>query len=250
MQDKLVMLKHSLTRKQIDSRNSKEGPLSLFQLVAEKYNDKNWVVHSRIMPDLNEKFRRPIRLALMTCDEEMTEQSVKNAYTDVKGKLNFAIANWKTSGNGKGNLNPKLKGLEYDGTSLKEKESNEAITYVDDDRYRFVQQLHVAYFWSLSEITGLTQCISQNCSALNMGISDADVLKRASTSSRAVGRRASSSSEKSVSTNKKLKIEKQTDALFAMVSDIKNGFLSQTNHFKQSTLNTQILDAEEAIISL
>ena len=56
IQDKLVTLKHTMSREQIDARNSKVGPLSLFKLAAEKYNDANWVVHSRMMPDLNEKF--------------------------------------------------------------------------------------------------------------------------------------------------------------------------------------------------
>ena len=189
MRDKLVTLKHSLSREQIDARNSQARPISLFQLVAEKYNDENWVVLSRVLPDLNEKFRRPIRLVLMPGEEEMTESSVKNAYTDVKGKLNFAMSNWKTSGNGKGNLNPKLKGLEYDRTN----DETIDITYVDDDRFSFVSQLHVVYFWSLSEITGLTQCISQNCSSLNMGITEIDVKNRSSTSGKAVGRGGTSS---------------------------------------------------------
>ena len=170
MRDKLVTLKHTMSREQIDARNSITGPLSLFQLAAEKYNDSNWVATSRIMPDLNEKFRTPISLVLMPGEEEMTEMSVKSAYTDAKGKLNVAISNWKRSGNGKGNLNPKVKGLGYDLFV----EDDSDIMYVDDDRYNFVNQLHIAYFWSLSEITGLTQHISQNCSSLKMGIHDSD----------------------------------------------------------------------------
>ena len=65
MRDKLVTLKHTMSLEQIDNHNSKVGPLSLFQLASEKYNDANWVVDSRIILDLNEKFRSPIRLVLM-----------------------------------------------------------------------------------------------------------------------------------------------------------------------------------------
>jgi hypothetical protein len=250
MRDKLVTLKHSLSHEQIDACNSTASPLSLWQLVAEKCNDKNWVVLSRIMPDLNEKFRRPIRLVLMPGEEEMTEQTVKNAYTDAKGKMNFAIANWKMSDNGKGNLNPKLKGLEYERKDTNENSNNDDITYVDDNRYRFISQLHVAYFWSLSEITGLTQCISQNCSALNMGISEVDVSKRQLTSTSVKGRGSASNSGSASNVLKKQKIENQTEALFDMVSEIKKDFLSQSIQLKQSTLNGQVLDAEEALISL
>ena len=56
MRDKLVSLKNNMSRQEIDARNSTVGPLSLFQLAAEKYNNADWVVHSHIMPDLNEKF--------------------------------------------------------------------------------------------------------------------------------------------------------------------------------------------------
>jgi hypothetical protein len=249
MRDKLVTLKNSLSREQIDARNSITCPSSLFKLVAEKYNDKNWVVFSRAMPDLHEKLRRPIKLSLMPDEEEISEASVKNAYTDAKGKLNYAMSNWKTSGNGKGNLNPKLKGLEYERTKNNEN-TNDDITYVDDDRYRFVSHLHIAYFWSLSEITGLTQCISQNCSALNMGISELDVSKRTSTSGKAQGRHSTTSSGSSVNKVKKQNMEKQTEALFAMVTDIKNGFEQQSNQLKKSSLNTQLLDVEETLFTL
>ena len=244
MRDKLVTLKHSMSHEQIDACNSNVGPLSLFQLAAEKYNDSNWVVHSRIMPDLNEKFRSPIRLVLMPGEEEMTELSVKNAYTDAKGKMNVALSNWKMSGNGKGNLNPKVKGLGYD--ELTNEDSD--LTYVDDDRFGFVSQLQIAYFWSLCDITGLTQHISQNCSSLNVGISEKDVKKRSLTSGKAVGRGTSSSGV--VNQTNKQKIEKQTEALFVMVNDIKKGFLNQNNQFKQLALNLQLIYAEEPAINL
>ena len=86
--------------------NPNVGPLSLFQLAAEKYNDPDWVVYSCTIPDLNEKFRIPIRLTLMIDEEKMTESSVKHAYTDAKGKMNVALANWQI-----GNLVGKEKGI-------------------------------------------------------------------------------------------------------------------------------------------
>ena len=244
MRDKLVTLKHTLSRQQIDARNSRQGPLSLFQLAAEKYNDPNWVVHSRIIPDLNEKFRSPIRLVLMPDEEPMTEMAVKNAYTDAKGKMNVAISNWKLSGNGKGNLRAKVKGLAYDN-SLNVDDDD---TFVDDDRFSFVSQLNIAYFWSLCEMSGLTHHISQNCSALSGNMNESDSMNLSSTSGKVQGRTFSSSGVNHE--NKKQKIEKQTDALFAMVSDIKKGFLHQSIQFNQSALNSQLLDAEEAVINL
>ena len=102
------------------------------------------------MPDFNKKIRNPIWLALMTDEEEMTKSSVKNTYTNAKGKINVALSNWKLSGNGKGNINTKVRGLGYD-IELSDENS---FTYVDDDRFNCFKQLHIAYFWSLSEVSG------------------------------------------------------------------------------------------------
>ena len=241
MRDKLISLKCTMTRKQIDARNSKVGPLSLFHLAAEKYNDPNWVVYSRVLPDLNEKFRKPIRLVLMTDEEEMTESSVKNAYTDAKGKLNIALSNWKTSGNGKGNLLTKVRGLDYDNSSSDENQ----VTFIDDDRFNFVKQLNIAYFWSLSELTGLTHHISQNCSALSESLNNSSDKDGSSTSGKVRGRAPIQEN-----TPKKKRVEEQTEALFAMVSDIKQSFVYQNQQFKSSSLNSQLLDAEDALIKL
>jgi hypothetical protein len=238
MRDKLVTLKDSMSRHEIDARNSKAAPVSLFHLAAEKYNDANWEVYTRVMPDLHEKFRSPVRLSLMIDEEKMTEVSAKNAYTDAKGKLNVALANWKRSGNGKGNIKAKVKGLGY-GNYINEENH---VTFVDDDRFKFVNQLNIAYFWSLCEITGLTQQISQNCTALNI----VDTTGRSVTSGPVRGRTAS---VKGNSGKRKIEDE-QSDALFAMVTDIKQGFIQQTNEFKQSSLTSQILDAEEALTNL
>jgi hypothetical protein len=241
MRDKLVNLKNGMNRQEIDARTSNVHPLSLFQLAAEKYNDPNWVVYSRIMPDLNEKFRKPIKLSLMADEEPITEAHVKNAYTDAKGKMNVSLANWKTSGNGKGNLNTKIKGLGYENSS-----DDTQMTYVDDDRFNFVSNLHIAYFWSLCECNGLTHHISQNCSALNAGQENgSDRSASASTSGKARGRTSSTSI-----IGKKEKAELQTEALFSMVDDIKQNFLQQTKHFEQSHLTTQVIEAEESLISL
>ena len=44
MHDKLINLKCTMTCEEIDACNSKVGPLSLFHLAAEKYNNPNWVL--------------------------------------------------------------------------------------------------------------------------------------------------------------------------------------------------------------
>ena len=177
-------------------------------------------------------------LALMIDKEEMAEVSVKNAYTDAKGKLNVALSNWKSNGNGKGNVKAKVKGLGYDKYINEENH----VTFVDDDRFNFVNQLHVAYFWSLCEISGLTQHISQNCSALN----NVDTSGTGRTSDLVHGRTPAAKGNHA----KRKNIDNQTEALFAMVTDIKKGFLLQTNDFKQSALTLQLLDAEEALTNL
>jgi hypothetical protein len=143
------------------------------------------------------------------------------------------------------NLNTRVKGLAYENVA---KQSNDDVMYINDDRFDFVGQLHVTYFWSLSEVSGLTQHVSQNCSSLNMCITDTVKRKSSSTSGKVVGR---SEVPKGVKNNaKRPKLEDQTEALFAMVNDIKNGLLTSTNDFKKSSLNSQLLEAEEAVIKL
>ena len=149
----------------------------------------------------------------MPDEEEMTETAVKNAYTDAKGKMNMSLANWKLSGNGKGNLKAKVKGLGCD-TSLSTDEND--IMFVDNNCFNFVSQLHIAYFWSLCEVSGLTHHISQNCSALNEGKNKTDTSKSSSTSGKL---RGSTSTDTNLAN--KQKVEYQTEALFAMVYDIK-----------------------------
>ena len=179
----------------------------------------------------------------MTDEEQMTETSVKLAYTNAKGKLNVALANWKRSGNGKGNINTKVRGLDYDEGFLSDENS---LTYVDDDRFSFVKQLNIAYFWSLSEVSGLTHHISQNCFALNNFENDVDTTESSSTSGKVRGRYANQGNVP----KKKKKVEQQAEALFAMVSDIKKGFVHQNNQLNKSALNSQFLDAEEALLNL
>ena len=52
------------------------------------------------------------------------------------------------------------------------------------------------------------------------------------------------------SMSKKQKFDQHTEALFAMVSDIKKGFVDQTIQLKQSSLHSQLLEAKEGLINL
>ena len=101
----------------------------------------------------------------------MSTESVKKCYVDMKGKLNVALANWKTSGNGAGNKSAGKRllffGTDYANDSIDE--NQEAIEYVNDDRFDFcMNSISVGYFWCMAEACDMVSHVSQNCESIGV----------------------------------------------------------------------------------
>ena len=102
---------------------------------------------------------------------KMSTESVKKCYVDMKGKLNVALANWKTSGNGAGNKSSGKRllffGTDYANDSIDE--NQEAIEYVNDDRFDFcMNSISVGYFWCMAEACDMVSHVSQNCESIGV----------------------------------------------------------------------------------
>jgi hypothetical protein len=109
----------------------------------------------------------------------MTLKRVKDLYRSTKGELNKVLSKWKRSGNGAGRRNTIFKNVDYESDDLNAGEEVD-IEFVEDDHYSFIRNLHVGYFWNLTEVTHLTNLISQNCSAISINANN----KHTSTSTR------------------------------------------------------------------
>jgi hypothetical protein len=151
-------------RAQIDARNLKENYMGMYHHVTKMYNDISWVPISGIFAHIHERLNISIPFKLI--GEEMTVVNAKKFYCIIKGELNWVIAGWRKSGNGSMNLEV--------ATSISpHMSSNEIIS--DDTKGKFIQYLHVGYFWGLSEKCGLTDSVSQNCSRIGFSSTDSSM---------------------------------------------------------------------------
>ena len=148
--DKLQRMYDSLSRKQLDDRNSEDN-VDLWEEVCKDYNSESYYPTSFIFPKLHSKFRLPISLPLPDHFVPMNSENAKRVIKDLNDKFKKANKNWKASGNGKDDKAEEgqvvrllLKGTDYGHVA---EEPNTTIKYVDDDRFNFCNNdLTTAYF--------------------------------------------------------------------------------------------------------
>ena len=137
------------------------------------YNDESWTPHTFQFPDYDARFRNPISLPLEKDDGENNDvkvpEHVKRDFNDIRSKFKIMHADWKKSGNGAGNrdgVSIRIRGQNYE----KPPAEDEQVIFVDDDRHKFGQKygLHLAYFWCLSEMCGVNQQMTQDCSGTGL----------------------------------------------------------------------------------
>ena len=98
--DKLQKLYDSLSRKQLDDRNS-ENRVDLWQETCDDYNDETYAPVSYTFPDLHSKFSIAIELSLPDNAVPMIPESAKRLIKDMNGRFKKGNTGWKASGNGK-----------------------------------------------------------------------------------------------------------------------------------------------------
>lgn len=101
-----------MTRKELDGRNSEMNDPSVFQMIADKWNNPESNPSSEeLFPDLHTSFMQS-RSLLGWSEVSMltpaTAEKVKQKLSQMKAKLIFIITNWETSGQGDGGLYQKM----------------------------------------------------------------------------------------------------------------------------------------------
>ena len=167
----------SLSRKQLDDRNSSENHVDLWQEVCDDYNLQTYAPMSCTFPDLHSKFRIPIELVLPDNAVPMAPENAKRLIRDMNGRFKKGNTGWRASGNGKESKGKDgevvrllLNGTDYiEGQGEASTERDVVIKYVDDDRYGFCNDdLGTAYFWGYVEMVGLTDFALQNVEAIGL----------------------------------------------------------------------------------
>ena len=169
---KLQRMYDSLSRKQLDDRNSGDN-IDLWDEVCQDYNSEAYSPTSFTFPDLHSKFRLPVSLPRPVNFEPLSPETAKRVIKDLNSKFKKAYTNWKASGNGKDDeaedghvVRLLLQGTEYPDVA---EEANTIIKYVDDDRFHFCSDdLTIAYFWGLVELVGLTAFCMQDIASVGL----------------------------------------------------------------------------------
>ena len=169
--DDLIRMYDSKNRGELDARNSERRPMTFFEVVVEKYNSKEWNPDSTVFDEFHHEFGISFPLPLYRNDGQeekrepkLTIEKAKEIFRDSKASMNWSVAAWKKSGNGKGNLAEGEK-LRVKGTSYYCVDEDEAvIKYIDDDRFDFCgNSLPTGYFWCIAEMHDLVGTVSQSC---------------------------------------------------------------------------------------
>lgn len=175
LRDKLIRMYDSKSRQELDARNSERRPLSFFEAVVEKYNDEEWIPRSSIFSEFHHEFSTSISLPLYRMDgkeekreAKLTVEKAKEIFRDSKASMNWSVAAWRKSGNGKGNLADGEK-MRLKGTAYAIEDDEAVVTYIDDDRFDFCgNSLPTGYFWCMAEMHDLVGTVSQNCSEVGV----------------------------------------------------------------------------------
>lgn len=171
--DDLLSVYDSLSRMQLDARNSGRKYKTYFEKVAELFNDESYSPMSYAFKDFHYGLAENIVLSLppQKDDCQLTAEKAKISFRDAKSNLNVAINDWKKSGNGKGNKNEdieiRINNCDYDKQLI----FGEGVKWVDDDRFDFCKRnVPFGYFWCVAELNDLVKTVSQNCESLGIDL--------------------------------------------------------------------------------
>ena len=82
------------------SRQDPDRPKTWEALVAEKFNDPEYVVRTLALPELHDNFTESTVIRLEDCPGEISSDQAKTRLADTKTKAILVINSWEKSGNG------------------------------------------------------------------------------------------------------------------------------------------------------
>ena len=136
--------------------------------VVKKYNNEEWTPRSTIFTEFHHEFRTSISSPLYRTDgneerrkENLTVEKANEIFRDSKASLNWSVAAWSKSGNGKGNLANGEK-MRLKGTTYAIEDDEMVIIYIDVDHFDFCgNSLPTGYFWFMAEMYDLVGTVSR-----------------------------------------------------------------------------------------
>jgi hypothetical protein len=138
-------MNNTMTRPELDARNSTQRPENLYEIVARLFNDRSSIYITEQVPDLHHCFAYPISLSFSDMPGEVTPEEVKKRFADARAKLIKIIAAWELSGNGFGQRTQDEDDFGH---------MTEEILSAGDNRSHFLRDKmkeHVLYFWHLAD---------------------------------------------------------------------------------------------------
>ena len=171
LRTQLLNLYVSKDRSQLDARNTIAAGPDFFEQACNLYNDPTWSPHTYLFPDFDSRFRTPIPLPLEKDNNDIIElktaETVKKDFNNARADYKKVYARWKTNGNGSGNKPKQIRGTNYENGIFGEEED---VENVEDDRAKFCQQvgIQIGYFWCISEMCGVCQHMTQDCSGVGL----------------------------------------------------------------------------------
>ena len=164
----------------MDGRNSGLYK-SFYEKAAEKFNDKDWIPHTIVFPDLHEDFKKSKPLPLNVAP--ITAEQFKKKLTDNRYKMVKVIADCERSGSGRGmvknlqSLTNNDDGDTSDNNGGRKQSEMEVYEFWDGDDWKsFLQERpsHVLYLWQLSYTYKILSTVRQQlCSDSTMDGSSA-----------------------------------------------------------------------------
>ena len=143
------------TREELDGWNSSLYK-DFYEKAADRFNDKEWIPNSLVLPDLHEDFKqsKPIPLNVTP----IMPQQFKKRLSDNRYKMVKVIADWERSGSGSGMARNLLQGQSDDddnsaGNSENQTSEQEVYEFWDgDDRKSFLRERpsHILHLWQLA----------------------------------------------------------------------------------------------------
>jgi hypothetical protein len=173
--DRLMEMFDIFKRMKIESRISADRDLTIFELTVGNYNRHEYLPRSHALGHLHPKFSQPMNLEFPEGATKMTADGAAKIIKDLLSMPKKSDANWRASGNGKGNKKEdgretrvRLIGANYSAVD-KELAEDAVIEYVDDDRWQFCNDnLVLAYLWGLLDELGLSTFVVQNCAQIGL----------------------------------------------------------------------------------
>ena len=99
------------TREELDGQNSSLYK-DIYKKAADRFNDKEWIPNSLVLPNLHDDFKQSKPLPLNVTP--ITPEQFKKKLSDNRYKMVKVIADWERSGSGSGMARHLLQGWSDD----------------------------------------------------------------------------------------------------------------------------------------